>query len=65
MVYKVRMNIIVTTKQKPIIDTQKVKKTKPKVKKLKGKRNKQRTTKITRIRLTKHSKSKIILNEMD
>ena len=41
MVYKVRMNTIVTTKHKPIIDTQKVKKTKPKVKKLKGKRNKE------------------------
>lgn len=65
MVYKVRMNIIVTTKQKPIIDTQKVKKIKTKVKRLKGKRNKQRTTKITRIRLAKHSKSKTILNEMD
>ena len=34
MVYKVSLNIIVTTKQKPIIDTQKVKKIKPKVKRL-------------------------------
>lgn len=58
------MNVIVTTKLKPITDAQKVKKIKPKVKRLKGKINKKNTN-ITRIRLTKRSKSKIILNEMD